>query len=133
MTERKIAYALNRIKLCKEQGFYLEALIKNYHLNVDLIKFMLSNAIPKYSAKDKKIKVIVREFLKEIESNAKLKAILNKKNLKTVKPWLDDMDAFFKILKLHYPSNIKSLQADTEKVFALLNISVNKLFVKNRK
>lgn len=132
MTERKIVYALNRIKSCKEQGFYLEALIKNYHLNVDLIKFMLSNAVPKYSAKDKKIKVIVQEFLKEIETNAKLKAILNKKNLKTVKPWLDNMDAFFKALKLQYPANVKTLQSDTEKVFGILNISANKLFVKNK-
>jgi len=132
MTERKIVYALSRIKSCKEQGFYLEALIKNYHLNVDLIRFMLSNAISKYSTKDKKIKVIVQEFLKEIETNEKLKAILNKKNLKAVKPWLDNMDAFFKALKLQYPANLKTLQSDTEKVFGILNISANKLFVKNK-
>lgn len=132
MTERKIVYALGRIKSCKEQGFFLEALIKSYHLNVDLIKFMLSSAVPSYSTKDKKIKMIVQEFLKEIETNAKLKSILNKKNLKTVKPWLDNMDAFFKALKLQYPANVKALQSDTEKVFGILNISANKLFAKNK-
>ncbi|MBX3163262.1 MAG: hypothetical protein KF900_02185 [Bacteroidetes bacterium] len=133
MTQRKIIYARNRIKAGKEQGFYLEALLKSYHLNVDLIKFLLCNSSENYSAKGKKIKVIVREFLHEIENNLTLKAILNKRNLKSVKPWLDEMDIFFKTLKLEYPANVKSLQSNSEKVFALLNISANKLFVQHKK
>lgn len=125
-------YALSKIEACKEQRFYMEALLKNYHLNLDLIKFMLSSSVPKYSAKDKKAKVILREFTQEIESNVKLKAILNKRNLKAVKPWLNKMDCFFKTVKLHYPDNVRALQADAEKVFVLLNISANKLFVQDR-
>src|SRR6185312_9215812 len=99
MTEKKIAYALNRIKASKENGYAMEALIKSYHLNLDVIKYILSNTIKDYSAKDKKIKVIVQEFMKETSMNIKLKSILNKKNLKIVKPWLDKMDDFFKALK----------------------------------
>jgi hypothetical protein len=132
MTEKKIAYALNRIKACKENGFALEALLKSYHLNLDVIKYILSNSVADYSAKDKKIKTIVHEFMKEISLNTKLKAILNKKNLRSVKPWLHKMEEVFKALKVGQPSNIKALQAETEKIFGILNISVNKLFVKNK-
>lgn len=134
MTERKILYALNRIKSCKEHGFALEALIKNYHLNLDIIKHILSSSIEDYSAKDKKIKMIVNELMEEISVNNKLKAILNKKNLKTVKPWLLKMEDFFRALKMTYPTptNLKALQSETEKIFGILNISVNKLFIKNK-
>lgn len=127
MTEKKITYAWNRISACKENGFLLEALLKNYHLNLDIIRYILST-YSDYSVKDKKIKVVVHDFLEETTVNPKLKAILNKKNLKTLKPWLDKMDIFFKALKYRNPSTTKNLQLETEKIFAMLHISVNKLF-----
>lgn len=132
MTQKKITYALNRIKSAKENGFLFEALLKTYHLNIDIIKHILLNANKDYSFKDKKIKLIVNEFLEEISINPNLKSILNKKNLKTVKPWLNKMDDFFKLLKLQSPSNTKSLLIETEKIFGILNISATKLFVKNK-
>ena len=132
MTEKKIAYALSRIQSSKENGCAMEALLKSYHLNIDVIKYILSNSVEDYSAKDKKIKTIVHEFMEEISRNQKLKSILNKKNLKSVKPWLAKMEAFFKGLKVGSPTNMKVLQAETEKIFGILNISVTKLFVKNK-
>lgn len=132
MTERKITYAWNRINTCKQNGFLTEALLKNYHLNLDIIRYILVTYATDYSVKDKKIKVIVDDFTEEIGVNPKLKSIINKKNLKVVKPWLAKMDAYFKALKNTSPYNTKSLQQETEKIFALLNISVNKLFTSAR-
>ena len=130
MTEKKITYALARIKSCKENGYPLEGLLKSYHLNVDLIKFILSSASPGHSYENKKIKAIVSEFLEEIDTNPALKTIINKRSIKTLKPWLSKMDTFFKSLKLDYPKNIAGLQDETEKIFGILKISANKLFVK---
>jgi hypothetical protein len=128
MTQRKITYALNRINTCKENGFVMEALLKNYHLNLDIIKHILSRYSTNYSFEGKKIKNIVTDFLEEISVNAELRSILNKKNLKVVKPWLQKMDLFFKTLKLKSPANTKALLAETEKIFSILNISISKLF-----
>ena len=130
MTEKKINYALARIKSCKENGYPLEGLLKSYHLNIDLIKFILTSSSPDHSFENKKVKVIVQEFLKEAGANAKLKTIINKRSIKSLKPWLSKMDLFFKSLKIHYPSNMASLQDETEKIFGILKISANKLFVK---
>lgn len=128
MTEKKITYAWNRISACKENGFLMEALLKNYHLNLDIIRYILSTHVSGYSFRDKKIKEIVNDVIEETSVNPKLKSILNKKNLKVLKPWLFKMDTFFKALKHGRPVNTKALQQETEKIFALLNISVNKLF-----
>lgn len=106
----------------------MEALLKNYHLNLDIIRYVLSTYVSGYSFRDKKIKEIVNDVIEETSVNPKLKSILNKKNLKVLKPWLFKMDTFFKALKHGRPVNTKALQQETEKIFALLNISVNKLF-----
>src|SRR6185436_10121375 len=103
MTIRKIQYAWNKIDACKSHGYYMEALLRNYHLNLDIIRHILSTQAEDYLVKGKKIKTIVGDFLLEIERNTQLKSILNKRNLKTVKPWLDKMDAFFKTLKQGQP------------------------------
>jgi len=132
MTQRKIVYALKRIKSCKENGFVLEALLQNYHLNLDVIKYLLTTFAVNYSVDGKKIKVIVRDFLEEISVNPKLKSVLNKRNLKVVKPWLRKMDLFFKTLKIKQPANTKALQLESEKIFSILNISAAKLFSQSK-
>lgn len=129
MTEKKVAYALNKIKACKEKGFMMEALLRTYHLNVELIKYILSACSDDYLVKDKKAKAVFHRFLEEVPVNPKLKAVLNKKNVKVMKPWLDKMDVFFKTLKLKQPLNVKILLAEAEKIMAILNISAAKLFV----
>jgi len=130
MTEKKITYALSRIKTAKQDGYPLEALLKSYHLNVDLIKFILSSTAKEHSFEDKKIKVIVHDFLKESDHNPDLITIINKRSIKSLKPWLVKMDGFLKNLKLEYPKNVSPLQDETEKIFGILKISANKLFVK---
>ena len=133
MTQRKIAYALSQIKVCKENGFFLEAFIKSYHLNIELMKFILSKSKPKYEFSGKKIKIILNDFLNEISNDQNLKSIINKKNLKIVKPWLIKVDAYFKDLKLGTLINTKPLLSENEKVFGILNISITKLFIKSKK
>lgn len=130
MTEKKITYALARIKACKENGYALEGLIKSYHLNTDLVKFILASTSQEHSFENKKIKAIVHELLKEMDTNAALKTIINKRSIKTLKPWLSKMDTFLKNLRLAYPGNLAPLQDETEKIFGILKISANKLFVK---
>jgi hypothetical protein len=132
MTEKKITYVLSRIKACKENGYALEGLLKSYHLNADLIRFILSGALPGYSFENKKMKVIVSEFLKEIDSDPNVRTIINKKSIKSLKPWLLKMDLFFKTLRLQQPDNIAALQDETEKIFGILKISANKLFARNK-
>ena len=130
MTEKKITYTLARIKSSKENGFPMEAFLKSYHLNVDLVKFILKSAVPDYSFDNKKIKIILHDLLKELETNVTFKTIINKRSIKSLKPWLAKTDKFFKSLKLEYPKTIAPLQDETEKIFGILKISANKLFAK---
>lgn len=132
MTTRKISNSLKKIEVCKENGYVLEALLKNYHLNINLIKLIMMNAKPNYSFKDKKFKEVVREFQNEISINNDLKAIINKKTFKLVKTWLTKMDAFFKTLRFEEPANAKLLLDEAEKIFGILNISANKLFSRTK-
>lgn len=127
MTERKFQYTIKKIGTCREQGYYTEALIRNYHLNLDVIRYILSTCVAEYSVKDKKIKTIVNDFISETMVNAELNSILNKKNLKIVKPWLEKMEVFFKTIKHKLPANTRLLQQETEKITGLLNISLIKL------
>ena len=130
MTEKKITYTLSQIKACKDNKHHTEALILSYHLNVDLLKFIFRSNAPGNSFENKKIKVILTEFIKELDNNTALKTIINKRSIKSLKPWLSKMDLFFKGLKLQYPKNITALQDESEKIFGILKISANKLFVK---
>lgn len=130
MTEKKITYALSRIKAAKENKYPLEALLRAYHLNVELLKFIISKASPKYVFETKKMKGIVKEFHQQSLTNTSLKSIINKSSIKSLKPWLIKMDSFFKALKLNQPANLPLLQTENEKIFGILKISANKLFVK---
>ena len=116
----------------QEEWFFLEALIKNYHLNVELIKHILITIVPNYSIENKKVKTIAKEFQNEISVNNALKSLITKKTFKQVKTWLLKMDVYFRKLKLEQPSNTKALLTETEQVFGIINISANKLFAKNK-
>jgi hypothetical protein len=130
MTERKITSALKNITSCKENGHRMEGLLRSYHLNLDLVRFILTSSAPHISLKDKKIKAVINELLAEMRTNQKLHAIINKKSIKSLKPWLTKMDIFFKKLKSGQPENLFVLQQETEKIFGILKISANKLLVK---
>lgn len=87
--------------------------------------------VPLRSLKDKKVKQLVQELLEHSNSDSGMKMIISKKSIKSLKPWLAKTEIFFKTLKLKQPSNIQSLQSETEKIFAILNISANKAFIKS--
>ena len=132
MTQRKISNTLLKIKACQKAGCNVEALLTNYHLNLDIIRFILINTNKTYAFENKKLKVIIRDFYNEISVNENLKALINKRSFKLVKTWLEKMDLFFKNLKLSTPPNTKALFAESEKIFLVLNISANKLLVRNK-
>jgi hypothetical protein len=129
MTERKITYALNRIKSCKEAGYSTEALIRSYQLNVDLLRYIISQSDDDKTQQDKKVKALVKHLLEKATSDSRLKTIVSKKSFKALKPWLTKMDEFFKALKMCHAFNAKPLQSETEKIYGILKISANKLIV----
>jgi hypothetical protein len=128
MTQRKTTSALKKIESNFNNGFVLEALLENYHLNVDLLRLICTKSEVEGCDADKKIKSIVSELSKEIDENQKLKSVISKKNLKIVKVWVGKMDAFFKILKHKRPTNAKILFHETQKISGVLNISAHKIF-----
>jgi hypothetical protein len=128
MTKKGIESAVKKITQCKEQGHYLEALIRTYHLNSQLVRFLLESSVPHLSLQNKKVKEVMSLFSLEIEMNSKLKTLMTKKNLKPVKQWLKQMDEFFKSLKSTYPKTFQTHQNQGDAVFKLLNLSANKLF-----
>ena len=128
MTQRKTTLALKKIESNFKNGYTLEALLQNYHLNIGLIKLICTKSEVKDADNDKKVKGIINELAKEIDENQKLKTIISKKNLKIVKVWVGKMDVFFKTLKHKYPTNSKTLFLETQKVSGILNISAHKIF-----
>lgn len=128
MTQRKTISALKKIESNFKIGFVLEALLENYHLNIDLLKLICTKSDITECNPDKKIKNIISELSKEIDGNQKLKTIISKKNLKIVKVWQGKMDVFFKTLKHKHPTNSKTLFLETQKVSGILNISAHKIF-----
>ena len=128
MTEKKITAELKKIDSTSKKGFILEALLANYHLNVDLLKLIYTRSGLSGSVNDKKIKAIISELCIEIDKNTTLKTVIAKKNLKIVKVWALKMDTFFKALKHKQPENTKALFNETQKIFAVLNISAHKIF-----
>ena len=128
MTQRKTTLALKKIESNIKNGFVLEALLQNYHLNIGLLKLICTKSEVKDVDNDKKLKGIINELAKEIDENQKLKTIISKKNLKIVKVWVGKMDVFFKTLKHKHPANSKTLFLETQKVSGILNISAHKIF-----
>lgn len=128
MTQRKTTAALKKIESIFKNGFVLEALLENYHLNVDLLKLICTKSDVTKNDSNKKIKNLISELSKEIDENQKLKSVISKKNLKIVKVWVEKMDVFFKVLKHQYPTNSKNLFHETQKISAILNISAHKIF-----
>ena len=132
MTERKINLDLKKIDSAKKQGCWLEALLKNYQLNILLIRFLLKSGTKSPNQEVVKIKHLMTLFIEEVSVNPDLKTIINKKNLKFVKPWLTKMEDFFKSMKQGEIKQAKTLQMESEKVFAVLHISAAKLLLKSK-
>jgi hypothetical protein len=132
MTNRKIVLALKKIEVSYADGYVIEALIANYHLNLNLLRFICSVSEGINPKEEKKIKNIVTQLAKEIDTNQKLKTVISKKNLKFFKVWLSKTEVYFKTLKYKLPVNTKSLFLETQKITGILNISVNKIIAANK-
>jgi hypothetical protein len=126
MTKRQIILARKKIDKSKNEGYHLDALIKNYHLNLEILKYISLNLNPGLPSKNLKPKQILNALITEIKKHPDSKFI-SKKSLKPLKPWLVKMDAYFKILKNKPPVNTTILFAETEKIFNLLYISFTKM------
>lgn len=133
MTNQQINKILQKHKLYKTNGCLNEALLNVYHLNVSLIVFIVKTSIPAYSIESKKLKNISKDFLEEVNSHPHLKSIITKKTVKSIKVWLDNMDAYFKVLRLKQPPQTNSLLTETEHILTLLNFSHKKLLAKKSK
>lgn len=128
MTRKQIDNRLKNIEECKEQGFLIEAFIHSYHLNLDVIKFLLGKLTNNSGdVKSMKVKEILSLLILEVETNVNSKTIIRKKNLKVLKPWLVEVDDFFKEVKTQVPTNTKQALLHGEKIFALLNMSLAKV------
>lgn len=133
MTDRQIQFALKKIQHCKEAGCNTEALIKQYFLNLALIRYMLKMASPATDTDSIKAKALLKQFIKEISLHPQLKAIIHKRSLKSILPWAEKMDVYFKQLKMGHDRPMTALLSESEKVFALLKVSANKVLVKSKK
>src|SRR5690349_2638495 len=120
MTEKKISYALSKIKSCKENGFGMEALLRTYQLNIEIMRFLHRATAPSSELKDKKVKTLLKGFMNELDSQPEFKSIIHKRSLKSLKPWLVKMDEYFHQLKTGANPSPKSLQSESEKIFGLL-------------
>lgn len=127
MTQRKIAFALKKINTSKKNGDFTEALIKNYHLNLSLAKYIFSKCCETKSSENKKLSIIIEELIKESEIKPANKTVISKQSLKLILCWAIKMDVFFKQLKLKEPNNIKLLLSESEHILAILNISAAKI------
>lgn len=127
MTNRKILLALKKIEVSYADGYVIEALIANYHLNLNLLRFICSVSDAIKFKEEKKVKNLIAHLSIEIDSNQKLKTIISKKNLKFFKVWLLKTDLYLKTLKHKLPANTKVLFLETQKITGILNISVNKI------
>jgi len=133
MTEQKILYSIKKFELCKGRGYNLEAVLRVYHLNIKMLKFLSVRLLAVEHNDDVKPKHIVNQLVEQLNLNTSLKTTINKKNLKTLKPWLTKMDTFMKTLKHREPSNTKTLLAESEQILGILKISVTKILIVDKK
>ncbi len=133
MTKRQIIASQKKIDKCKVDGYFLEALLNYYYLNVEILSFISLNLNPNLPVKNIKTKEILNNLIAEVSGQSKSKGIITKKNLKMLKPWVLKMDDFFKTLKIKPPTNTKVIILECEKIFAILNISLTKILISKKK
>ena len=130
MTDRHIQFALKKIEAAKKANFHTEAVIKHYALNLALIHYILKILAPQAEIENMKAKAVIKLFMKEVAAHPEMKAVIHKRSLKAVQLWIEKTDAYFKHLKLGQDKPASALLSESEKVFALLKISTNKVFTK---
>ena len=118
---------MNRVTSAKDKGFYQEALLQAYHMNISLMKHILARASSRPVKEEKKLKPFLKRFFKTHKNSEKLKSTINSRSVKSIQVWLDKTDQFFKTLKIRQPANTKQLLEESTRIAGLLNISLNKV------
>ncbi len=126
MTNRIIVNNIRKIDLAKEQGFYLEALLRAYHVNVSLLKYILEQGSEKTTSENHKPGNLLKSLVKARKKNPGLKSLIGSQSLKSVRIWLDKSDKYFKTLKIRQPYNTKRLLDESTRICSMLNVSVSK-------
>jgi hypothetical protein len=103
MTGKKITYDLGEIEKIRKQGLFLQALLHHYHLNAEVIRYLLTGSGEAPAARPQKVKALLKEFSQWYHSNDDLRAILNKGSFKSIKLWMKKMETFFKDLQVSGP------------------------------
>lgn len=132
LSKKQTDAALAKIQECKKWGCSTEALLRYYQLNVSILRLLqlkLSNT-GNQSAKPKEV---LLDLLEVVKTSANAKAIITRKNLKPVKPWAENMGAYFRLLKTGKIPPPAKLLGESEKIFGILNISLTKVFLKHNK
>lgn len=129
MTERKITYSLKKAQECRERGCYNEALLKMYHLNAGLLRFISNKVSDAQKAGELKPSELIEQLIGTVEQRPSVKSVIAKKNLKSLRPWASKMDIYFKTLKRREPANTKVLIKESEHALTILKIATTKLFV----
>lgn len=127
MTTRKVNTAMNKVTSARDKGFYQEALLRTYHMNISLMKHLLSKTAPRSGSDVKKLKPFLKRFFKAHKNSEKLKSTINSRSVKSIQVWLEKTDSFFKTLKMRQPTNTRQLLEESTRIAGLLNISLNKL------
>jgi hypothetical protein len=127
MDVRKMTKRLERISACRGRGYYLEALLNAYMLNIETAKFILSASGTKDSYANARFKIVIEDMLQEVGRSPRLKSYISKQNVKVLQTWMKKTDRFFKTLKTGKTIGVKQLLDESEKVFLILNLSFRKI------
>ena len=129
MTERKVTLAMSKITTAQEMGYLHEALLRQYLLNVDLLRYIVERLSEDKGVGDKKLLQVVKQFCVEVSTHPELRIIIHPRNLKAMKPWAREMNDYFKGLKQgHLTATTEKLIKDSQVIFTLLHHSASKLF-----
>jgi hypothetical protein len=123
MTTKKVLNTLQLVKQCKEQECFMEALIIAYQSCTLLLKDIGKKVVTETGDPIKKPKAILKVILQMADTDERLKKLLGKKSLKTLKPWYEKMDVFFDTIKQQNPRNTKTLLEEAEYALNILHIT----------
>ncbi len=131
MTERKVTLAMTKITKALEQGYMHEALLRQYLLNVELLRYIVGNLSGDEQVADKKLIQVVKHFCVEVSTHPEHRIIIHPRSLKSIKPWAREMNNYFKGLKQGHPlAGEEKLIKTSQVIFTLLHMSASKLFMK---
>lgn len=127
MTPLKLSNRLKKIEQAKKDGYWLEALMGTYHLNLEIVYHLLHFHFPERLPESMKTKKLLEAFLTALTESQEMKSIINKRSFKQVQSWFSKSDSYFKTFIHHTLAANKALVLEGEKVAGILNISLNKM------